>query len=421
MAHWFHRNPIKTSSPVKFELKAVLTSEESKNICGKLCAARMNLLEWFTDASYDLKKVDDEFNHYLALFTGFLMTIGPSGPEIGKASKLAPVIKFRWTNSMLGSTAIVYSDTWFEALNMIMNMALWLTKHAAWVAAKDEVQETEAKQVHTALRRAAGMFQFVSENTGKIDGGSSIAGSDFDPAVLQAYIHQCKAEAQEITVARAIELKHSPRLISALANQTSQFFTKADTNLDRLDAEIFGKWRLYVQLKAQFYLAYAYAFLGESVLAEHKCGEAMRACKEGISCYQVAIDFAEKYSKAIGPGMQAQPQQHLFFRRIEPLLKRHLDKAERENTVIYHQKETDDCPELAEKPTHGLVKPEPFNLPAPDKGWNLITYTSFDLSKATMPDFSKIRKSSKKLTPVHEKKLYATDRDPDNDSGCVLS
>lgn len=49
---------------------------------------------------------------------------------------------------------------------MVLNMALWLTKHAAWTAAKDEVREGEAKRVHTCLRRAAGMFEFVLQNTG---------------------------------------------------------------------------------------------------------------------------------------------------------------------------------------------------------------------------------------------------------------
>lgn len=61
----------------------------------------------------------------------------------------------------------------------------------------------------------------------KVSGASSVSGSDFDPAVLRAYIQQCTAEAQEVTVARAIELKHSPGLISALAHETSQLFAKA--------------------------------------------------------------------------------------------------------------------------------------------------------------------------------------------------
>lgn len=64
-------------------------------------------------------------------------------------------------------------------------------------------------------------------------------------------------------------------------------------------------------------------------------------------------------------GTPAKPATHLFFRRVEPLLKRHLEKAERENGFIYHQKVPDDCPSLEEKATFGLAQPEPFSLPSP--------------------------------------------------------
>ncbi len=58
------------------------------------------------------------------------------------------------------------SDAWFELLNLSVNMALWYTKHAAWVAGKDDVREDEAKTVHACLRKAAGVFEFVKENAG---------------------------------------------------------------------------------------------------------------------------------------------------------------------------------------------------------------------------------------------------------------
>lgn len=51
-------------------------------------------------------------------------------------------------------------------------------------------------------------------------------GCDMDSNVLDAYIGQCIAEAQEITIARAIELKHRPSLISALAIETANKYQK---------------------------------------------------------------------------------------------------------------------------------------------------------------------------------------------------
>lgn len=60
-----------------------------------------------------------------------------------------------------------YNDSWFEALSICTNFALWYMKRAAWISAKDEVLENDAKQIHTALRKAAGIFQYVMENVGE--------------------------------------------------------------------------------------------------------------------------------------------------------------------------------------------------------------------------------------------------------------
>ena len=76
----------------------------------------------------------------------------------------------------------------------------------------------------------------------------------------------------------------------------------SDKCIGSFDPTTFDKWRRYFQLKHRFYLAYAYAYLGESLLAEDKCGMAVRACKEGIASYELAEDFCAKYAKATGPG-----------------------------------------------------------------------------------------------------------------------
>ncbi|KAM3717776.1 BRO1 domain-containing protein BROX [Dirofilaria immitis] len=418
MAHWFHRNPIKATEHVDFQLKSVLTTSQTSKICNELRLRRAHLLEHFKDASNDLDVLDDDFKQYLSLFSGFVFAVDHDNT---KPSKLTALIRFRWCNSMLGSVATEVNDSWFELLNICVNMALWLSKHAAWIAAKDEVFEGDAKKAHTCLRRAAGILIFVRESADRVTGLTSFPGSDFDSAVLTAYINQFTAEAQEITVARAIELKHSPGLITALAYETSHLFTQADGSLGKLDQLLFGKWRYYLQLKSQIYTAYAYAFLGENLLSQDKCGEAVRACREGVSCFDVAADFVGKYRKTNGPGTTAKPESHLFFRRIRPLLERHMDKAVRENGFIYHQKVPDICPEPERKPTFGLVEAEPFVMPNMNPLWTPTVYAAFDISKAKMPDFTKVKKSSKTLPSVQEVKVYETEHDPGSQSGCTVS
>lgn len=120
-----------------------------------------------------------------------------------------------------------------------------------------------------------------------------------------------------------------------------------------------------------------------------------------------------EYGKAKGAGANAKPEAHLFFRQLKPIVKRTLEKCERENGFMYvvtfpvttifaivdfpyfsyHQKVPDQAPELELKATYGLVKPDEYEIPSvvpPEVGvsWSPATYTAFDITKAPMPDFS---------------------------------
>lgn len=194
----------------------------------------------------------------------------------------------------------------------------------------------------------------------------------------------------------------------------------SDKMIEKFNPAIFEKWRKYFQLKNKFYLAYAYAYLGESLLAEDKCGQAVRACKEGIKCYQEAQELCGKYAKSSGPGFIAKPENHLFFRRIKPLLERHMEKAERENGFIYHDPVPEVCPELIDNASFGLAKPEAYAFPKKSDAWTISAYQSFDIGRADTPDFGKAKKSKTKLPIVKEEKVYQTDKDPRNESGCSI-
>lgn len=72
--------------------------------------------------------------------------------------------------------------------------------------------------------------------------------------------------------------------------------------LEQFSPEVFEKWRCYLQLKQKLYEAYAYAYQGEILLAEDKCGNAVRVCRAGISSYNEAQTLCVRYAKAKGPG-----------------------------------------------------------------------------------------------------------------------
>ena len=118
------------------------------------------------------------------------------------------------------------------------------------------LKEAEAKDIHTSLRRAAGIMKFVQDSMIPQLVEKTRDGSDLDIRVISAYLNQCTAEAQEVTIARAITLKHNPSLISALANETNKMYVTAADSLGSLDQKVFGHWRIYLVLKSKFYLAY---------------------------------------------------------------------------------------------------------------------------------------------------------------------
>ena len=92
--------------------------------------------------------------------------------------------------------------------------------------------------------------------------------------------------------------------------------------------------------------------------------------------------MATEYAKTKGAGTTARPEKHTFFRRLAPMLGRTLEKCERENGFIYHQKVPYDPVELPlNAATHGLVAPEMYEIPAVSPLWTPMAYAAFDNSK----------------------------------------
>lgn len=90
----------------------------------------------------------------------------------------------------------------------------------------------QAKEVHRSLKLAAGMFLNIRDNLLPKLPASTEKGTDFDSRVVEAYAQQSQAEAQEITLARALELGHKPTVVSSLAAETANIFTQASKSDD---------------------------------------------------------------------------------------------------------------------------------------------------------------------------------------------
>ncbi|XP_035228261.1 BRO1 domain-containing protein BROX-like [Stegodyphus dumicola] len=124
-----------------------------------------------------------------------------------------------------------------------------------------------------------------------------------------------------------------------------------------------------------------------------------------------------------GSGISAKPENHLFFRKLGPVIKQTLEKCERENGFIFHQKVPADPVPLEIKATYGLVSPEEFKLPDISPLWTPVAYAAFDFSKVNPDDPANTKSAVNaegKLPPVKEVNVHQTAKDPQNTSGCML-
>merc|ERR1712130_935949 len=117
------------------------------------------MLELLPDPHHTIDQVETALKLYMALLRGLILQPG----ETTAASKLSTALTFRWSESLLGTTTS-QTDAVFEVGSMLMNTAFWMMKHAAMLAAKPEINMEEAKEVHTSLKKAAGLVKFVQEN-----------------------------------------------------------------------------------------------------------------------------------------------------------------------------------------------------------------------------------------------------------------
>ncbi|XP_075939777.1 BRO1 domain-containing protein BROX isoform X2 [Anarhichas minor] len=364
----------------------------------------------FTDVTCNPEMMKNATDAYFSLLQGFISSLDGTTQE----NKMRFIQNFKWTDTLQGNTPSAQQDAVFELVSMAFNVALWYTKFASRLAGKENVTEAEAKEVHRSLKSAAGIFKTLKEVHIPRLITPAEKGRDLEPRAMDAYIIQCQAEAQEVTIARAIELKHNATLIAALAFETANFYQKADHTLNTLEPECSGKWRKYFQLKQHFYMAYAYCYHGQTLLASDKCGEAIRSLQEAEKCYSHAEALCKEYRQTKGPGTTAKPSEQLFFLKLGGLIKNTLEKCQRENGFIYFHKVPVEAPQLELKASYGLAEPIPFELPPLSEQCSSEVYATFDLTKGAKND--KAKPKEEEVKPVKEPDLK-----PQKDTGCVLS
>lgn len=452
MAHWFHRNPYKATASNRFDVSKITTKGDFLKAVYALRDTREELLRILVQNVTTPERIDDVSGQYMALVQGlFEVPIGSEqqgqnstksaeaeatqssstsakeentpeeqtsavAPPAGKDQVLNTFFRFKWTQSLhVDKPAIAEFNAKFDMINMSVNVALWYSKYASKLAAQAEISMEDAKTIHTCLRKAAGIFREIKNNQLNLLSQPGAKTSDLDPSILDAYIYSCQAEAQEVTIARAVEKKHTAKLIAGLANETSKLFQQADDVLKTREQPVVGKWRKYLQLKEAFYKSYAMCYYGVSLLECEKCGDSVRVLQDGCALLDKATKLCGEYREAKGAGSTIKPNEHSFYINFRKELQRHFEKSKNENGFIYHQKIPPVSPSLEVQATHGLVEPIEFTTPTKSSLWTSSAYAGFSISKNVSDSKRKSSQKDSPIQPVKEPDIKVTK------DGCVIS
>merc|ERR1711976_123434 len=306
------------------------------------------------------------------------------------------VFPFRWSDSLsikpFNDPSLDRVDAANDLIGCTINLGIALQKRASALSAKESNDMNDAKEIHTCLKQASGIFEFAKESLTHllIQPVSSEATpyTDVDFRVLDCYHLQCRAETLEVTIARGIALEHKESLIASLSNDAQILYQQAYDLLkntyddNKIDTPL--KWMKYFELKQKFYFAMSRAYWGLSLLEDQeKSGEAIAHLKLAKESLANTKDLGKKYVKAIGAGTVAKPHEHPFFNKVHTKVTQILEKRERENNMLYYQKvpETPSIPDF--KDMKKLAEATPFILPEMSPIFTPRLYESFYATKKT--------------------------------------
>ena len=284
-------------------------------------------------------------------------------------------------------------DAYHDVISVTILTAIYLSKLANRMASTESTTMEDAKEIHTCLKTAAGMFDYARDHLiSELDKSVSLEShswSDLDPRILDTYKIQCQAELLEITIARAIKLEHNPHLIASLAQECQKLFKGGLEKLesvDKSDEEKVEKWQFYLLLKQQIYSAIAYAYYGWAIRAEDKMsGYGAAYLASAVSILKLAQSKTSKtYNRTAGAGSDCKPNEHPFFFKVkDDVVSMHKD-ADRDRQMVYGMPLPADgaLPDPQYKnEVSKLYQVEAFKFPERSPIWTKDVYDQFYLSK----------------------------------------
>ncbi|KAK9828236.1 hypothetical protein WJX74_004986 [Apatococcus lobatus] len=306
---------------------------------------------------------------YISLLLGLINPVAAdagSSVQVNAQSVLRRRVTFAWLDALVVSGQAQMADAVFELASVLTAVAIWKMKHAAAIcreASSTGADSSTAAQAFKLLRSAAGMLQSVLDTClPHLFGGCPSA--DCNPQVVAGLRSTCLADAQSLTVLRAIQKGNAPGLIAGLAADTGSLYTEAEGGF-RAGGSQAGpasspKLAAYCAYKAACFNSTALAFTGTAELAEGRGGAAVK-CTHAAQAQSGAMREAGQAYDSAAPTTPA-PQHAAFDQNIQQTCSRLATAAKQENDRILFQHIPTDMPAMVAPKR--LTALQPFELPS---------------------------------------------------------
>mmetsp|Transcript_30545 Transcript_30545/g.86338 ORF Transcript_30545/g.86338 Transcript_30545/m.86338 type:complete len:523 (+) Transcript_30545:139-1707(+) len=294
----------------------------------------------------------------------------PRAPSAAQTA-LNNAIEFRWADLFpqpepSSSAEPPAGGALFESAMLLLSHALWKAHAAALIANSRQqpgspergLSSERTAEAYRLLREAAGLASALQADPFLAAATRSGAG-DLRPSLLAALEALWLADAESLTVGRALSKGTSHPLVAAVAADCCELYRKAEKCPP---AAAWGSTIVaYARFKAGSMSAYAHISNAQHLLDQELAADAMRSAREAKDLLATAATNVEAFDRQL-PKLQRDGISHgPFLTHLRQTVERAADRIQRINSMVHYKAEAPQLPPLPE-PSR-LVQPLPLELP----------------------------------------------------------
>lgn len=425
--HIFHAPELKLPDPKVSYLESLstyITNEEAKKSANAVIIALENAYTAFTSALESTTVSEEGFlaalRGYVSVLLALINRSGelvPSGTAGGGArgldaaleqasrgvalpalaslataksfsgrSPLRYAVKYSWNQVLLGKGKAQVPDAAFELLSVLIAGGVWSMRRAEQLCDSNPhgVPTSISGKAYKLLLQAAGLFDFASRAVLPLCAQSVTPkeAPDCSLEALQAIGTCALADAQSITVLRAIQKGILPSLVASLARDTRDQYKQVSEYLANIRGAPDTKLAVYARYKYAAFDAYAHIFNGIDQWRNKKIGAGLRSLKEAEAAWFLVKKASAVFDKA-APATLGKAHSR-FDDEIDRGVYDAMRRMEKENGTVYFQQVPTDAPLLPEG--RRLAISAPFSVPEKSRDVTNVDYGIFSNLPASIAE-----------------------------------